>query len=54
MVGDRASDVEAGAAAGCSTIFIDLDYAAERRPRRPDYVAKDVSDATQFILNLND
>ena len=26
MVGDRKSDVEAGRAAGCRTVFIDLDY----------------------------
>jgi D-glycero-D-manno-heptose 1,7-bisphosphate phosphatase len=29
MVGDRGSDVEAGRAAGCRTIFIDLGYTSE-------------------------
>jgi hypothetical protein len=34
MVGDRASDVEAGRAAGCTTIFIDRGY-AEPAPTAP-------------------
>lgn len=50
MVGDRASDVEAGATAGCSTIFIDLGYTAEKRPSQPDHVVRDVSDAARIIL----
>lgn len=50
MVGDRASDVEAGATAGCSTIFIDLGYAAESKPSQPDHVARDVLDAARIIL----
>ncbi len=29
MVGDRASDVEAGLAAGCTSVFIDLGYTSE-------------------------
>ena len=32
MVGDRASDVEAGRAAGCRTVFIDLGYTSELKP----------------------
>jgi D-glycero-D-manno-heptose 1,7-bisphosphate phosphatase len=36
-VGDRWRDVEAGAAAGCRTVFIDYGY-AERRPESPDMV----------------
>lgn len=54
MVGDRASDVEAGAQAGCSTIFIDLHYTADPRPIRPDHVARDVSDAADIILRSYD
>ncbi len=32
MVGDRAVDVEAGRAAGCRTVFIDLGYTSELKP----------------------
>src|SRR5690349_10758532 len=35
MIGDRASDVEAGRGAGCTSIFIDLGYVDEP-PERPD------------------
>jgi len=49
MVGDRASDVEAGRAAGCRTIFIDLDYANEPKPSA-DWIARSVSDAANIIL----
>jgi D-glycero-D-manno-heptose 1,7-bisphosphate phosphatase len=52
MVGDRASDVEAGAAAGCRTIFVDLGYTAEPRPARPDKVVASLSEATDWILSL--
>ncbi|HEX2652427.1 MAG TPA: HAD family hydrolase [Xanthobacteraceae bacterium] len=53
MIGDRASDVEAGVAAGCKTIFIDLNYAAELKPARADYVARSVSGAADIILERN-
>jgi hypothetical protein len=41
MVGDRGSDVEAGRAAGCTTMFIDLGY-AELAPDAPDYVVHSI------------
>lgn len=50
MVGDRASDVEAGRAAGCNTVFIDLDYASELKPQQPDHVARSIEDAVDIIL----
>lgn len=50
MVGDRASDVEAGKAAGCKTVFIDLQYASELKPDRPDHVAQSIVDAADIIL----
>lgn len=50
MVGDRASDVEAGEAAGCRTVFIDLDY-RERRPAAPTYVVRSISEAASSIIN---
>lgn len=49
MVGDRASDVAAGKAAGCRTIFIDLGY-TESRPANPDAVAGSLSEACNWIL----
>ncbi len=36
MVGDRASDVAAGSAAGCRTVFIDRGYTAEPPPANAD------------------
>ena len=50
MVGDRASDVEAGRAAGCATVFIDLGYDAEHKPKNADYVAASIVEATDIIL----
>jgi D-glycero-D-manno-heptose 1,7-bisphosphate phosphatase len=52
MVGDRAIDVEAGEAAGCRTVFIDLDY-RERRPEAPTFTVRSVSEAADCILNSN-
>jgi D-glycero-D-manno-heptose 1,7-bisphosphate phosphatase len=50
MVGDRWRDVEAGRRAGCTTIFIDRDY-AERRPERPDVTVASLPDAADWILS---
>jgi len=52
MVGDRASDIEAGARAGCWTAFINLNYAAESQPVRPDKVVESLGEATDWILSL--
>jgi D-glycero-D-manno-heptose 1,7-bisphosphate phosphatase len=49
MVGDRGSDVEAGRAAGCTTIFIDLGY-AEPAPDSPDYIVHSIAEAADTIL----
>jgi D-glycero-D-manno-heptose 1,7-bisphosphate phosphatase len=49
MVGDRASDVEAGEAAGCRTVFIDLDY-RERRPATPTFTVRSIAEAADCIL----
>ena len=51
MVGDRASDVEAGEAAGCSTVFIDLDY-LERRPSSPTFTVRSITEAADRILGF--
>jgi D-glycero-D-manno-heptose 1,7-bisphosphate phosphatase len=49
MVGDRCSDVEAGRAAGCATVFIDLGY-AEATPHSPDYVVHSIKEAADIII----
>jgi D-glycero-D-manno-heptose 1,7-bisphosphate phosphatase len=49
MVGDRNSDVAAGRAAGCTTVFIDLGY-SELAADAPDYVAQSVAQATDIII----
>ena len=51
MVGDRWSDVEAGRAAGCTTVLIDMPYSRRERCA-PDYIAADLPDAAQQIINL--
>jgi len=50
MIGDRASDVEAGFAAGCSTVFIDLNYTAETPPKRVDFTAAGLTEAVNWLL----
>lgn len=50
MVGDRATDVEAGRAAGCRTVFIDLGYTGERKPDRPCFTVSSVDQAADVIL----
>lgn len=50
MIGDRAGDIEAGHAAGCRSIFIDLGYTTEAPPREPDAVVHSLRDAVDWIL----
>jgi len=49
MVGDRASDVEAGRAVGCTTIFIDLGYRDEQAGQA-DHIVSSLAEATNVIL----
>jgi D-glycero-D-manno-heptose 1,7-bisphosphate phosphatase len=49
MVGDRSSDVAAGRAAGCATVFIDLGY-AEPAPDHPDFVVASIGEAADVII----
>jgi D-glycero-D-manno-heptose 1,7-bisphosphate phosphatase len=51
MVGDRRSDIEAGAVAGCATVFIDLNY-AEPTPKAPDFVVRSVAEAADVIVRI--
>ncbi len=51
MVGDRWSDVVAGAAAGCKTFLFDVPYSQCQRCT-PDYIVADLSQAADRILSL--
>lgn len=53
MVGDRASDVEAGVRAGCRTVFIDRGYTTELRPEQADRTVTSLAGATDWILLLD-
>jgi phosphoglycolate phosphatase-like HAD superfamily hydrolase len=51
MVGDRASDCLAGAAAGCKTILIERSY-SKADTCRPDFKAADLLEASAIIARL--
>ncbi len=53
LVGDRWRDIQAGRAAGCSTIFIDYGYPQDQ-PNNPDTVVQSLWEATDFILGESD
>ncbi|MBM3856428.1 MAG: HAD family hydrolase [Verrucomicrobia bacterium] len=50
MIGDRASDIEAGRAAGCLTILVLTGYGKEHRDCGADFIAEDVTEALKWIL----
>lgn len=50
MVGDRASDVEAGLAAGCTSIFIDLGYTSELVATGQAATVSSVGEAADWIV----
>jgi len=49
MIGDRWRDIEAGAAAGCRTVFIDYGY-EETRPTAPDYIVASLAEAAPLVV----
>jgi D-glycero-D-manno-heptose 1,7-bisphosphate phosphatase len=49
MVGDRWRDIDAGKAAGCTSIFIDFDY-DEKLQSKPDHTVASLQEATRCIL----
>jgi D-glycero-D-manno-heptose 1,7-bisphosphate phosphatase len=51
MVGDRWSDVAAGAAAGCSTVLIATPYSGRERCA-PDQEVADLREAARWILDV--
>ena len=50
MVGDRASDIAAGHAAACRTLFIDLDY-AEPKPVDAHHMVASLGEAADIIVS---
>lgn len=50
MVGDRASDVEAGRAAGCTSVFIDLGYTSELVATGQAVTVNSVGEAAAWIV----
>ena len=51
MVGDRWKDIEAGARAGCRTVFLDCGYNETYRASPPDCTVQCLAEAVPFILN---
>lgn len=56
MVGDTTSDVEAGRRAGLRTVLLRSGHAGAdaKHTNRPDYIAPDLADAVEWILNGHD
>jgi D-glycero-D-manno-heptose 1,7-bisphosphate phosphatase len=61
MVGDRYRDLETGFRAGARSILVlsgygEAEYASDsqRWRRQPDYVARDLSDAAEWIISIDD
>jgi D-glycero-D-manno-heptose 1,7-bisphosphate phosphatase len=52
MIGDRASDIEAGKNAGCRTVFIDRHY-AEPPPLNPETTVNSLQKAVAYIITNN-
>ncbi|MEM6623979.1 MAG: HAD-IIIA family hydrolase [Pseudomonadota bacterium] len=50
MVGDRASDIACGRAAGVRTVFIDRGYTSETLPTDQDATVKSLGEAVAWIL----
>ena len=51
MVGDRWRDVECGARAGCTTVFIDCGY-SEDLQSKPTYAVRSFVEAVDLILSV--
>jgi D-glycero-D-manno-heptose 1,7-bisphosphate phosphatase len=49
MIGDRWKDIEAGAAAGCKTFFINYGY-QEKQPDYPDFIVSSLAEAAEIII----
>jgi D-glycero-D-manno-heptose 1,7-bisphosphate phosphatase len=49
MVGDKASDIEAGQAAGCHTILVQTGYGREQADVQPTFTSANFTEAARFI-----
>jgi len=54
MIGDRKSDIEAGIAAGCKTVFIDNNYILSEQPITKDLVACSLLDSISKLKSVGD
>ncbi|MCU0246705.1 MAG: HAD family hydrolase [Bryobacter sp.] len=54
MVGDRWRDVDAGAAAGCRTVWIDSGYQERGPSAPPDFRAADLCETVSWILQQSE
>ena len=52
MIGDRASDIAAGRAAGCRTILVLTGYGKEHRDCGADFIVNDVTAALDLVLSF--
>lgn len=50
MIGDRWRDVDAGHAAGCSTVFIDFEYRERAPDQEPSAIVRSLPEAVDWIL----
>lgn len=51
FVGDKTIDVQAGLAAGCQTVWVDSSQFDLNKGIQPNYVAKDLLEASQWIVS---
>ncbi len=54
LAGDRWRDIEAGATAGCKTVWIDRGYQERRPSSPPDMRVRSLSEAVDWILETED
>ena len=52
MVGDRWRDINAGHAAGCRTILIDVGYDEQPPEREPEFTCTSLSEAARWIVHM--
>jgi len=57
MVGDNLTDIEAGKAAGCTTLFIgdwkcDICRHMKTKKVKPDHIARDIMDAVRIVKKI--
>jgi D-glycero-D-manno-heptose 1,7-bisphosphate phosphatase len=53
LIGDRWRDIDAGHAAGCTTVMIDYGYQEQHPAKEPALRAHSLSEAVSFIANHN-